>query len=212
MEGLTPYITILKNLGYQARKLTSTGLSLTKLFAEEASRLNRRDEASRLRALYLSFRQQLDWAKRSEDTAKYGYSQANLIVSLGGLAVSSIIKMVSENKQLSTFSDHLFASLTSKEHPFGMVLVCVGPKGLPDDVGVVSVSRLARESNREESEVIKELKERGHLLLSEKVFSLLFDKLINDVQEGRLHLPISTEKLAEPKNLSCLKLEAKKLG
>ena len=54
MEGLTPYITILKNLGYQARKLTSTGVSLTKLFAEEASRLNRRDEASHLRALYFS--------------------------------------------------------------------------------------------------------------------------------------------------------------
>jgi len=212
MEGLIPCITILKNLRYQAVKLTSTGLSLTKLFAEEASRLNRRDEASRLRALYLSIRQQMDWAKSSEDAAKYGHSQANLIISLGGLAVSGIIKMVSRNKELSTFSDYLLTSLTGKRPPFGRVLVCIGPKGLPDDVGVVSISQLARESSREESEVIKELKGRGHLLLSEKVFSLLFDKLINDVQEGRLHLPISTGKLAETKTSSCLKLEAKKLG
>jgi len=212
MEGLIPCITILKNLRYQAVKLTSTGLSLTKVFAEEASRLNRRDEASRLRALYLSIRQQMDWAKNSEDAAKYGYSQANLIISLGGLAVSGIIKTVSRNKQLSAISDHLLNSLTSKQRPFGRVLVCIGPKGLPDDVGVVSVSRLARESNREESEVTNELRERGCLLLSEEAFSLLIDKLINDVQERRLLLPISTDKLSEIKTSNCLRLEAKKLG
>ena len=212
MEGLTPYITILKNLGDQARKLTSTGLSLTKLLTEEASRLSRRDEASRLKALYFSIRQQLDWVKRSEDTAKYGYSQANLIVSLGGLAVSGIIKMVSENKQLSTFSDHLLTSLTSKRPPSGRVLVCVGPKGLPDDVGVVSISRLARESNREEPQVINGLRKGGYLLFDGKAFSLLIDKLINDIQEGQLYLPISTEILADIKTPSCLRLETRKLG
>jgi len=212
MGDLIPFITNLKNLRYRARKLTSTGLSLTKLFAEEACHLKRRDEASRLKALYSSIRQHLDWAQRSEDAAKYGHSQANLIVSLGGLAVGSIIKMVSKNDRLSTFSDHLITSLTSKQRPFGTVLVSIGPKGLPDDVGVVSISRLARESNREEPQVINQLRERGHLLLGEKAFSLLIDKLINDIQEGHLHLPISREILADIKTSSCLRLETRKLG
>jgi len=173
MEGLTPFITNLKSLRSRAKKLTYTGISLTKLFDEEACRLKRRDEASRLKTLYFSIRQQLDWAQRSENAAEYGHNQANLIVSLGGLAVTGIIKMVSKNDRLSTYSDHITTSLTSKQRPFGTVLVSIGPKGLPDDAGVVSISRLARESNREEFQVINELRERGLLLLGEKAFSLL---------------------------------------
>jgi hypothetical protein len=210
MESLKSFHDHLENLQHQARKLISAGLSLTELFAEEAKRLSKEDEASRLIALHSSISQQLDQAKSSEGAASYGHSQAKLITSLGGLIVGSAIKMTSKDKQLLAFSDHLLKNLGGKRRPFGMVLVCIGPKGLPDDVGVVSISRLARESNREESQVINELKERGHLLLSENAFSLLIDKLINDVQEGRLLLPISKEKLSEIKPLSCLKPVAKK--
>jgi len=181
---------------------------LTNLFAEEASRLNRRDEASRLKALYFSIRRQLYWAKSNEDAASYGYSQANLVVSLGGLVVGGAIKMISKSELLSAFSDNLFASLTDKQRPFGMVLVCIGPGGLPDDTGVVSISRLARESNRAESEVINALQAHGYLLLSEKDFSLLVDRLIDAVQEGRLLLPVSTEKLSELKTSGLIRLKS----
>lgn len=197
MEGLTPHNTHLKNLHHQAGRLTSAGLSLITLFAEEANRLNREDEASRLKALCSSIRQQLDLAKRSEDSASYAHSKANLIFSLGGLAASGIIKMTSDDKLLLAISGRLFNNPAGKQCPFGMVLICIGPKGLPDDVGVVSISELARESNREESKVINDLQERGYLLLNEKTFSLLIDRLVADVREGRLRLPISREKLSQ---------------
>jgi len=208
MEGLTPRNTSLKNLQCQARRLVSAALSLTNLFAEEASRLNRRDEASRLRTLCFSIRRQMDWVKSGEYAASCGYSQANLMVSLGGLAAGSIIKMVSKNKQVSAFADYLLKSPTNKQRPFGMVLVCIGPGGLPDDAGVVSISQLARESNRAESEVINALQAHGYLLLSEKDFSLLIDGLINAVQEGRLLLPVSTEKLYEIKTSGLIRLKS----
>lgn len=95
MEGLTTYGTYLKNLLRRARRLTSSTFSLSAIFVEEANRLSRRDEASRLRTLCFSIRRQLDWLKSGEYAADYGYSQANLMVSLGGLAVGGIIKMVS---------------------------------------------------------------------------------------------------------------------
>ena len=199
MEGLTAHGTYLKNLLRQARRLTSSAFSLSAIFAEEANRLSREDEASRLRALYYAIVVQLDRVKWSETSASHGYSQADLIISLGGLAAGSIIKMVSRNKQLSAFADYLLKSPTNKERPFGLVLVCIGPEGLPDDAGVVSVSQLARDSNRLESDVINKLQEGGYLLFSEKAFSLLIDKLIDGVLEGRLLLPISTEKLCEIK-------------
>jgi len=197
MEGLTPNSAYLENLRFQVRKLTAAVLSLSNLFAEEARRLNWRDEASRLKALHFTIRQQLDRAKSNESAASYGYSEAGLIRSLGGLAVGGTIKMLSKNKELQAFSDHLLKNLGGEKRPFGTVLICVGPRGMPDDVQVVSVSRLARESKREESEVINELERRGCLLFSEKAFSLLIDKLACDVQEGRLHLPVFREKLME---------------
>jgi hypothetical protein len=199
MASLIFQDTKLKNLLYQARRLTSTALSLISLFDEEAIMLNRRDEASRLKALYSSIRQQLHEVRRSEDAAEYGHARVDMISSLGGLAVSGIVKSVSKNKRLSEFADYVFESPLAKEPPFGTVLICIGSKGLPDDVGIVSISRSARESNRKETEVINELREHGYLLLREKDFSSLIDKLINDIHEGRQRLPVSMKELSEIK-------------
>ena len=131
-------------------------------------------------------------ARRLTSTTK-----ANLMFSLGGLALRGIGKRVSNNKRVSFFADHIFENPTSKERSFGTVLICIGLMGLPDDVRVVCISKLARESNRQESEVIKEMQEPGCLLFDEKVFSLLIDRLIDDVRDGRLRLPISRETLSQ---------------
>jgi len=209
MESLRPFHDPLGNLQHQARKVTSAGLSLPLLFAEEAKRLSREDEASRLRVLYRAVVAHLDRVKRDEGSESYAQSQINLEISVIALAMNAGRAIISKNNRLSRISDSL-KSAGIKKLPFGNVLVCVGPKGLPDDVGVVSISRLARESNRDESEVINELKKRGCLLISKETLSLLIDKLVDDVREGRLRLPISGEKLSDIKTSSLFKPEAKK--
>jgi hypothetical protein len=211
MEGIKTHHTNLKALHSQARRLTSSALSLVAIFAREVNRLSRRDEASRLKAVCSLIKQQLEQVQRSEDAASYGHSQANMAVSLGGLAVGGLIKMASRNEQLSAFADSLLDGLGKKQSPFGLVLIRIGPKGLPDDVEVVSISRLARESNRDEFEVINQLREGGYLMLGEKVFSPLIDGLIEDVREGRLCLPVSREKLMEFMSSNKLRLRAKKV-
>ena len=44
--------------------------------------------------------------------------------------------------------------------------VAVGPKGIPDDVRTVSLSRVARETGRTESEVRAALESRGYRIMS----------------------------------------------
>jgi len=191
MEGITLNNNYLKNLKHQARRLTSTLLSLITLFDEEEARLNRQDEVSRLEVFYSFISQLLDVTKRSEDSASYSQTKGDLISSLGIFTLGGIVKRVSKNKQLTAFADSLLESPTSKNLPFGLIRICIGLKGLPDDVRVVSISKLARESNRLESEIIHELEQRGCLLFSEDKFSLLINKLSDDVRKGRLCLPIS---------------------
>jgi hypothetical protein len=209
MESLKTFHDHLENLRRQARKLTSAGLSLAALFAEEAKRLSREDEASRLRASYRAVVEQLGQVKRNEGSESYAQSQINLEVSVIGLGMAAGRAMVSKNNRLSRISDSL-KSVNIKKLPFGNVLVCIGPKGLPDDVEVVSISWLARESKRLESEVVKELQKRGYLLLSKEAFSLLIDKLVDAIRKGRLCLPISGEKLSEIKTSSLFKPATKK--
>ena len=209
MENLIFFNDHLENLRHQASKLTSTGISLSTLFTKAAEQLSKEDEASRLRTLYSAIIEQLRQVKQDESSASYAQSQINLKTSVIKLAVGAGRAMVSRNNWLSTISDSL-KSIDIKKLPFGNVLVCIGPKGLPDDVGVVSISRLARESNWEESDVTNELQKRGCMLLSEKAFSLLIERLIDSVLEGRLILPISTEKLCEIRTTSFLKPKAKK--
>ncbi len=210
MESLTSHSACLRNLQRQARERTSDVLSLANIFAEESSRLNWQDQASHLKALYSSIRKQLDEAKGLEITASHGHSKAKRVTSSIGSAVDIAIQLASEDKRVPGFSEHVFRNLGSKEPPFGTVLVCIGPKGLPDDVQVVSISELARESNREESEVINKFREGGYLLISEEAFSRLIDRLTTDVQEGQLLLPVPTEKLAEIQTSSWAKLETEK--
>ena len=206
MENLKFYHNRLESLQHQAERLTATGLSLITLFAEEANRLSREDEASRLKAVYSTVVEQLERVKCSESSASYAQSQINQTASAFTLGMSLGRAMVSKGNRLSTFSNSL-RSVSNKKPPFGNVMVCIGPGGLPGDVEVISISQLARESNRSESETIQELRKQGYLLFNQEAFSRLIDKLVIDVREGRLHLPIPIETLT---GVETLRLEDKR--
>jgi len=56
---------------------------------------------------------------------------------------------------------------------------------------------------------MKKLQDDGYLLFSKEVFTVLIDKLVGDVREGRLHLPVSRDRLAEIAGLNKPKLRIK---
>jgi hypothetical protein len=208
VESLKSFQDHLRGLRHRARKLTSAGLSLTALFTEEAIRLSREDEASRLRSSCRNVVEQLEQIKRDEGSASYVDSRMNLGFSMVGLGMAAGRAALAKNNRLSRISDSLKNS-GIKKLPFGNVLVCIGPKGMPGDAKAISISRLARESKRPEYEVINELQKGGHLLLGKEAFSQSIDKLVDDIRKGRLHLPISVEKLSEIKTSDMIEPEAK---
>jgi hypothetical protein len=195
MESMKSFHDHLENSQSQAKKLAETELALNALFAGEETRLEWEDEASSLKALYHTIVEQLDRMKYSESYACYGDTKANLAFSVTGLA-AKIIAATTKNQRARNVVNNIFDTEGHRK-PFGTVMVCVGPKGLPDDVSGVSISQLARESGRLESQIINKLREDGYLLFSQEAFSTLIDRLIGDVREGRLSLPVSRDRLAE---------------
>lgn len=210
MEGLESFHAYVKNLCHQAGILAEAAVSLSKSFQIEADRLTREDGAQRLKAIHAAVVEKLEWSKRLESAASYGYIKASLPFSIAGSIAKIIVAAATENQQACNLVDQVFDMDANKKRPFSTVMVCVGPKGLPDDVRVVSISELARESNRPESAIIQEVRKRGCLVFSQEVFSRLIDKLVIDVREGRSHLPISSEKLLEVGASGYLRLENKK--
>ena len=98
---------------------------------------------------------------------------------------------------MDAVTNYFLSSSAKGKYLFGKVLVAIGPAGLPDDVRVVSISKLVRESNRRESQIISELRHHGCILLEEEAFLLLISKVMDGIQKGRLHLPISGDKLSQ---------------
>jgi len=196
MEAVKSFHNHLRSFQSRAKKLTETGLALNALFAAEETRLNREDEASTLRAAYRTIVEQLERTKWSESCACYGDSRANLVFSLTGLAAKIVVAATTKNQRAWNTVNSVFDTEGHKS-PFGTVMVCVGPKGLPDDVRVIPTSQLARESNRPQIEITSKLQDDAYLLFSEEAFSLLVESLVAAVRGGKLHLPVSRNKLVE---------------
>jgi len=194
MEGLKSLHDRLKNLQPQGKRLVETMLALNALFAEEEIRQKREDAVSILMMLRCAIVEQLQELKRIEASASLAHSEANAALFPVGLALTALF---SKNDMQSAIMDYLRRGPGDRHRPFGTVMVCVGPKGLPGDAKAISISQSARDSNRLEPEIVNSLRENGYLLFSEEVFSSLIDKLVADVRRGKLCLPVSREKLAE---------------
>jgi hypothetical protein len=206
MESLKSFHDLLKNLQSQVKKLIEARLALNAEFVEEEIRQKREDEVSILMMVRGTIVEQLRKLKYIETSASLGHSQGNLVLFPIGLALTA---MLSKNNWPSAITDYLLHGPVDRYCPFGTVMVCVGPKGLADHVRGVSISQLARESNRPEAKIMNKLQDDGYLLFSEEAFSLLIDRLIGDVREGKLNLPVSRDKLAEIMGLNKPQLRVK---
>jgi hypothetical protein len=193
MAGLKSFHDRLKNLQPQGKRLIETMVALNALFAEEEIRQKREDEASILMTVRCAIVEHLQELKRIETAASLGHSQGNIVQFPIRLVSAGIFL---KNSPPSATMDYLLRGPDHKHRPFGTVMACVGPEGLPDDVKAVSISQLARNSNRLEPQIVNGLQADGYLLFTEEVFSSLIDKLVADVRQGKLELPVSREKLA----------------
>ncbi len=194
MEGMRNEDTDLEKLNCRTNELASMVESLAAQFGQEAVRLKRKDEVACLNALRTAILRQAESERQGETAARSGHTDGRLVTSLIGLG-TVLIAMASESKTLLAISRALLDRPGGEDCPFGTVLIRIGPKGLPEGVDVVCISNLARESHRDESEVISELRRDGHLLLGETSFSRLIDKVAESILKGELDLPVPADSL-----------------
>ena len=194
MEGIESICARLSDLKLRARELTSASVSLVTLLNEQADHLNREIEALKLEEVHSAITQELNRVKLCEDSMSREHSRTNFILSVTNLAMGAI-KAASGNLNKKDVAAYLLSNKAVEQVTFGNALICVGPKGLPDDVRVVCISKLARDKRRHESRIVGDLRQHGCLLFREEEFSLLISRVTDGIKEGRLNLPIPKDKL-----------------
>ena len=196
MEDLASVRASLEKLRQETQVLIEAAMPLRRSFAAEAERLRREDVVGRLMVFRSTILQELRWASISEDDARRAHTARSWGSSLVGLGAEAVALATTKNTELSKCTGYLVDEYARPECSFGTVMVCVGPKGLPDGVEVVPMSEIARELGRSESEVIPALRKAGLLLFSQEAFSSLVSKLTIGIREGSLNLPISRAQIA----------------
>lgn len=86
-------------------------------------------------------------------------------------------------------------SVLDESVPFGIILIAVGKGGLPDNVRVIQVSRLVRESNIKESEVTAKLQDDNCLFMTPETFARVLSNVQSRALDGSMSLSVPIEQL-----------------
>jgi hypothetical protein len=133
-----------------------------------------------------------------ELAAHQGSTERKLIGAGLNFAVGSLWAAVTGRREHPLVAGARWAERALTESaPFGTVVVAVGCNGVPDDVKVVPLSRLARKSGRTEAQVEASLRADGYALMAPDAFFAVLDELQNMVLAGTLALPVAPTQLPQ---------------
>ena len=197
METIASFEELIQAIRLELRGQAVAVKELAVAIAESEKQIDRRDQISRLGILKSRVIREIKDIERMELAAQ---SSDNNITLFGRAPAAFTFYILLANaiglKNAPQFGLKSMLSTLVREKPFGTVLIAVGKGDLPDDLTVIPVSRLARESNRNESEVEDSLKSDGYLLMTPEQFAELLDKVKCGILDGSYFLPIGIDRLS----------------
>lgn len=196
MDTLNNHRQLVEALCRQVREQVAALEPLADVFAQEAKRLFRHDQVRCLRSLKTRVLSEVGNIQRMETAASHGFTTATLITGMAKLAFGGLVAAAVRNRRVLDIGVDLAERDFTRTQPFGTVVVAVGRGGLPDDVEAVSLSRLARELHRLESDIKATLQANGYLLMTPEVFFRALTELERRVLDGSLSLPVTGEQLS----------------
>jgi hypothetical protein len=196
METAGKFNRRLKELQCQLRKLIAAVEELGPVLDLCAKSVVERDQAFSLDNLKARIMREVEDARIREVVASNEFNKRKLTKGALNFAAGALFAAIAGQRDPLSRGARLIQHVLDQKAPFGTVLVAVGKEGLPHDVAVVSLSRLARESGKEEQQVRDTLEELGHLLIEPDMFALLMDNLKRKVLDGSVSLPVSVQMIA----------------
>ena len=196
MDTMNNHRQLVEALCLQVREQVAALEPLGDAFAQEAKRIFRHDQDVCLRRLKARVMHEVGNTLEQETTASNAFTKTTLVMGAAEFALGGLVAAMFHSRKVFSVGTYLAQSELSKTKPFGTVLVAVGHGGLPDDVEAISLSRLARELDRLESDIEATLQTHGYLLMTPEVFLRVLTELERRVLDGSLSLPVTSEQLS----------------
>ena len=189
MESMTGCISKIAELQYRLTQNKDAIITLQEIMAEKAQYQSRYDQVQCLDTLKGRVEREVHNMRRMETAASNGFEKATLLAGAVEYTVAGLIAWLVHSNEHPLSVGARWATSWEEDKPFGTIVVAIGPEGLPDDVKVISVSQLARDQDKEESEVAASLESSYHVMSVESFFGTL-EELRAKVLEGLLSLPM----------------------
>ena len=196
METAGEFNRRLKQLQCQLRRQTAAVEELGRVLVRCAKTVLGRDQAFSLDSLKARIMREVDDARLTEIVASNEFNRRKLTRGILNFAAGALSAAVAGQKDPLSRGAKLILPVLDQKAPFGTVLVAVGKEGLPNDVAVVPLSWLARQSKKGEQEIRDILQESGCLLVEPEAYALFMDNLKRRVLDGSVSLPMSVEQTA----------------
>jgi hypothetical protein len=190
VESVAKGSSKLEDLHKLTRKHASIADELGTVLASREGELHRHHEAVGIRRLRARTLGDVEQIRAMERAGASGHSVAGAIGGLGALAIGGAVSAASGRGRPKKIGARVASQMLSRKVPFGNVMVVVGPEGIPNDVKVVSISKLARESGRGEAAVMDDLRASGHRLMTPSTLVKVLDKRERELLNGSTASPV----------------------
>jgi len=197
MEGITDFEQWIREMRSELGQQQDTARQLAATFVESNMQLIRHDQVARLEVLKYRINKEVEGIEQVESAAQTGYTKGALLDSGLTFVLGSLVMNAMGCKDSLKIAAQMAGSALSRKVPFGTVLIGIGKKGIPEDVRVIPVSRLARESKRSETDIEANLKRNGYLMMALEVFIQALDRVEREILDGSLSLPIKISKITK---------------
>ena len=207
MENITRY-PLIEELIEKARAQVAAVQGLASQMESEAKRMRRQDQAAILNLKAISIAKEVKRARGMEEEAANHFTAGRLTHGLIGFGVGILAGAISGSGHPLRAGARLASNYLSKTAPFGTVLVgiAMGPKcTLEDQIKVIELSQMARESGTTEAQVTATLQSQGLVLVTPEEFAERMDEMVRNILDGKPDLSRNNN-LSEPAAAGHMKL------
>jgi len=166
METITDFEKRIKAMRLEVAGQNEAIDELATSFNYNKQQLVQHDQIACLQTLRARILKEVEGTRRMESAAQTGSAQGSMICGLAAFATGGLLAAMNNRKDALLKGVKAANSVMSKKIPFGSVFVAIGKEGLPENVEVAPISRLARESNKSELDVRANLQANGYLLMT----------------------------------------------
>lgn len=184
MEILIELRGLKSKLSNKLAILTGDVSELNNVLNSTAISLRQKDQIAFLHALKTRTMKEVQNEQMAESEAERYFNKSKAISGIASFPLGSIIAATLNQKNPLSIGAKMFSRELGKMAPFGRVLITIGGKAAFDDISIISVSRLAREREGTESEIILSLRDKKLLLLSPERFCHVLDLLEKELKNG----------------------------